>query len=219
MPDARPEPSAAAEELTIRQRLVDAALATATDHGIARMSMADVARRAVLSRQTLYRYFPSKDALVATVVLSETAVLVEQITAATVDLDDPLEALRASIHAALVGLRTHPLLDRLLSTEPDSLVPILTTDSGPVVVHVRAIVESIVAERTPELTDDPVGRRRFADIVARLLVSYAVNAPDDPPEVVADYVASFLVLGALHGGGSGNAGPGEPEPARGASTP
>ncbi len=192
------EPAATSEELTIRQRLVDAALATATDHGIARMSMADVAKRAGLSRQTLYRYFPSKDALVATVVLNETALLVEGITAATADLDDPLDALRASILAALVGLRTHPLLDRLLSTEPDSLVPILTTDSGPVVVHVRAIVESIVAERTPELTDDPGGRRRFADVVARLLISYAVNAPDDPPEVVADYVATFLVLGALH---------------------
>ncbi|MFM7510002.1 MAG: TetR/AcrR family transcriptional regulator [Actinomycetota bacterium] len=191
------EPTADNDELSIRQRLVDAALATATDHGISRLSMADVAKRAGLSRQTLYRYFPSKGALVNTVVLNETAKLVEQITTATADLDDPLEALRASILAALVGLRTHPLLDRLLSTEPDSLVPILTTDSGPVVVHVRAIVESIVAERTPELTDDPVGRLRFADVVARLLISYAVNAPEDPPEVVADYVANFLVLGAL----------------------
>ena len=48
----------------IEQRLLDAALEAATIHGITRMSMGDVARRAGLSRQTLYRYFPSKDDLI-----------------------------------------------------------------------------------------------------------------------------------------------------------
>ena len=49
----------------IEQRLLDAALEAATIHGITKLSMGDVARRAGLSRQTLYRYFPSKDALIA----------------------------------------------------------------------------------------------------------------------------------------------------------
>lgn len=185
------------DELTIRQRLIDAALTTATTHGIAKLSMGDVAKQAGLSRQTLYRYFPSKEALVATVVLSETSKLVDRISAASVDLDDPQQALSASLCTALQVLRSHPLLDRLLRTEPDALVPILATDNGPVMVHVRAVVESIVAERTPDVADDPVGRRRFADVVTRLLISYAVSAPDDPPEVVADYVSNFLVHGAL----------------------
>jgi hypothetical protein len=39
--------------------------------------------------------------------------------------------------------------------------------------------------------------RRFADILTRLLVSYAISAPDDPPEVVAHFVSMFLVHGAL----------------------
>jgi AcrR family transcriptional regulator len=197
---------------TIREQIVQAALETAADHGIARLSIGDVARRAGLSRQTLYRHFPSKDALVATVVLGEAAKLVGEIARAAAALDDPLDALRAAMLAALVGLRSHPLLDRLLGTEPDALVPILTTDSSPVFVHVRAVVESIVAARTPELGDDSVGGRRFADVVARLLISYAVNAPDDPPEVVADYVATFLLLGARRPGGSGGASAGPVPP-------
>jgi AcrR family transcriptional regulator len=197
---------------TVREQIVQAALETAADHGIARLSIGDVARRAGLSRQTLYRHFPSKDALVTTVVLGETTKLVAQIARAAAALDDPLDALRAAILAALVGLRSHPLLDRLLGTEPDALVPILTTDSSPVFVHVRAVVESIVAARTPELGDDSVGGRRFADVVARLLISYAVNAPDDPPEVVADYVATFLLLGARRPGQSGGASAGPVPP-------
>ncbi len=54
--------------VSIEQRLLDAGLEAATIHGIAKLSMGDVARRAGLSRQTLYRYFPSKDALVAAIV-------------------------------------------------------------------------------------------------------------------------------------------------------
>ena len=40
---------------------------------------------------------------------------------------------------------------------------------------------------------DPVALRRFADVVTRLIISYAVSAPDDPPEVVAHYLSLFLI--------------------------
>jgi deoxyribodipyrimidine photolyase-like uncharacterized protein len=42
--------------------------------------------------------------------------------------------------------------------------------------------------------------RRFADVVTRLLISYAVSAPDDPPEVVAHFLSTFLVHGAVASG-------------------
>jgi hypothetical protein len=38
--------------------------------------------------------------------------------------------------------------------------------------------------------------RRVADMLARLLISYALNAPDDPPEVVAEVLAAVMVDGA-----------------------
>jgi hypothetical protein len=43
---------------------------------------------------------------------------------------------------------------------------------------------------------DTVTCRRVADMLARLLISYALNAPDDPPEVVAHVVAGVIVDGA-----------------------
>ncbi len=42
-----------------------------------------------------------------------------------------------------------------------------------------------------------VRSRRRADVIARLLVSYAVSAPDDPPEIVAAGIAEFVAVGAL----------------------
>jgi AcrR family transcriptional regulator len=187
--------STGAHERSARQRLLDAAVETASTHGIARLSMGDVARRAGLSRQTLYRHFPSKDALVAEVVTSETATLIGQVADAARTSDDPTELLEAGLATALRLTREHPLLDRLVRTEPETLLPLLTTDGGPVLAQVRAVVEAIIGDRMPATTD--LARRRFADVVTRLLVSYAVSAPDDPPEVVARSLALLLTRGAL----------------------
>ena len=187
---------------TIPQRLLDAALEAATIHGIAKLSMGDVARRADLSRQTLYRYFPSKDALVAAVVLAETTKLIEQVVGAATAEEDPQAALEAGLTAALTVLRHPPLLDRLVRTEPEALLPLLVAEGSPVMVQVRAVVEAILDEGSPTPQTDPVARRRLADVVTRLLVSYAVSAPDDPPDVVAHYLSLFLVHGAADSGGT-----------------
>lgn len=185
---------------SIEQRLLDAAVEAATIHGITKLSMGDVARRAGLSRQTLYRYFPSKDALVAAVVGAETTTLIEQVVGAAISVDDPRASLEAALGTAFRLLRDHPLLDRLLRTEPESLLPLLTTDGSPAMVQVRTVVELLVAERSPAaVADDPVALRRFADVLTRLIISYAVSAPDDPPEVVAHYLSMFLIPDAVAG--------------------
>ena len=184
----------------IPQRLLDAALEAATIHGISKLSMGEVARRADLSRQTLYRHYPSKDTLVAAVVTAETGKLIEQVVAAALTETEPQASLEAGLLAALTVLRDHPLLDRLVRTEPEALLPLLTTDSSPVMVQVRGVVEAILTEGNPELTQEPVAMRRFADVVTRLLISYAVSAPDDPPEVVAHFLSTFLVHGAVASG-------------------
>ncbi|HEY5154380.1 MAG TPA: TetR/AcrR family transcriptional regulator [Acidimicrobiales bacterium] len=178
---------------TVRERILSAALKTATVHGIARLSVGDVARTAGLSRQTVYKYFPSKDALIAAVVLNEASELVSQVVAAADAVDDPRSALEAAILAALVVTREHPLLDRLVRTEPETLLPLLSVDGGPVMGLVRPVVEEIVGRKLPDLS--PVQTRRLADVITRLLVSYAIAAPDDPPEVVAASVAALLTGG------------------------
>jgi len=178
---------------TVRERILSAALRTATVHGIARLSVGDVARTAGLSRQTVYKYFPSKDALIAAVVLNEAAELVSQVVAAADAVESPRGSLEAAILAALVVTREHPLLDRLVRTEPETLLPLLSVDGGPVMGLVRPVVEEIVGRKLPDLS--PVQTRRLADVITRLLVSYAIAAPDDPPEVVAASVAALLTGG------------------------
>ena len=177
-------------ERSTREQLLDAAVETAIVHGITKLSVGDVAKRAGLSRQTLYRHFASKDALIAAVVTHETTALIAQVVGAASSIEDPRDSLEAAFLAALRATRDHPLLDRLIRTEPEALLPLLTTDGGPVITQVRTVVELLVSVRRPDL--DAVALRRISDVVTRLLISYAVSAPDDPPEVVASYVATFL---------------------------
>src|SRR5690606_13988544 len=140
-----------------------------------------------------YRYFASKDELVAAVVEAQTADLIEKVVTAAAPHDDPMAGLEAGLARALQVVREHPLLDRLLRTEPEALLPLLTRGGGPVMGQVRSVVGELLAASVPELDDQR--RRQLADVVTRLLVSYAVSAPDDPPEVVAGFVSRFLVRG------------------------
>jgi AcrR family transcriptional regulator len=174
-------------------RILDATLATMADHGIARLSLEDVARRAQLSRQTVYRYFPSKKELLnATVLREEQVFLANMITAA--GRHKELEpALRAAIEAAMRTGQAHALLNRLLATEPNSIVALVTTDRGPVLSAARQALEEILGARVPKVSKVRMGMA--ADAVARLLVSYVVNPPPDPPSQVANRLAQLLVQG------------------------
>lgn len=178
-----------------RNRILAAAIEAATIHGISRLSVSDVAQRAGLSRPTLYKHFASKDELVNAAVFEEAAKLVAEVVQVTQASLSPREGVEAAVLVALRQTREHPLLDRIVRTEPETLVPLLTSDSGSVMLLVRQTAEAIITNTIPDLP--AVRLRRFADIITRLLISYAVSAPDDPPEVVAKAVASILIDGAL----------------------
>lgn len=176
-----------------RDRILQAGVEAASIHGIARLTVGDVAKRAGVSRPTLYKHFRSKDDLVAAAVAREADRMVEEVAVADLPTD-PREALATGIRSVLRVTREHPLLDRLIRTEPETLLPLILEDGGAVSLRVRGTIESILVQRFDPI--DPVLLRRYADLVTRLIISYAVNAPDDPPEVVADIVATVLVDGA-----------------------
>ena len=181
-------------ETGTRDRILQAGVEAAAIHGIARLTVGDVAKRAGVSRPTLYKHFRSKEDLVAAAVAREADRMVEAVVVRDLPTD-PRRALESGILAVLRVTREHPLLDRIIRTEPETLLPLILEDGGAVSLRVRSTIESILVERFEPI--DPVVLRRYADLITRLVISYAVNAPDDPPEVVAHIVAAVLVDGAL----------------------
>jgi AcrR family transcriptional regulator len=174
-------------------RILDATLSAMADHGIARLSLEDVARRARLSRQTVYRYFPSKGVLLEAAVLREEQTFIANMISAAGRHRELEPALRAAIEAAMRTGQAHALLNRLMDTEPNSLVALVMTDRGPVLSAARQALAEILAGWLPRA---PKARLSMAaDAVARLLVSYVVNPPADPPPQVANRLAHLLVHG------------------------
>lgn len=180
------------EDLT-RARILDAAFACAGRIGIARTTMSDVAREARLSRQTLYRYYTSKHDLFMALVLREEEVLFGQVMAAIAPHRELLPAVEASFRTILRAMRAHPLLDRVMATEPQELLPYLTIEANPMRDMGIRMMEQVFAERGRGIS--PVLAHRAAEISSRLVTSYAIMPPDDDPDVVAAQLAELVCNG------------------------
>jgi AcrR family transcriptional regulator len=178
---------------SVRQ-ILDAAVATFESMGIRRATMEDIARAAKLGRATVYRRFPQKSDLVKAAVLHELGRLLD-------DLDDAIAgapSVRARLAEGFVrgvrGVREHPLLSRLLTTEPNDVLPYLTLDGGPVLAiagaylatHIRAGVAA--GEFS---VDDP---DLVAEIMVRLAQSLLLTPDDDRIKAIGQ-----TQLGALLG--------------------
>ncbi len=176
-----------------RGRILDAAFEAIAVFGIARLSLEDVARRAGLSRQTLYRYFRTKDDVVAAVILREEEALLAVVTSAGSTHQSAREALEAAILATLVAAREHALLGRLLETEPERVLPFLMSDQAPVLSAATPAVADLLLARCPRVTKAKA--RRAADSVTRLIVSWVVNPPADRPADLARDLALSITAG------------------------
>lgn len=175
------------------ERILDATLAALSKHGLQRLSLEDVAREAGVSRQTVYRYFGSKDALITACILREEAGFIERVTAAAREHAELRPALEAAMVAMLTAAREHPLLDRLLETEPEALLPFLTTGAGPVLSAARPALSELLTRRLPHLSEQTV--HRLADLVTRLFISYAINPPEDSVAELAAGLTDLLLEG------------------------
>ncbi|WP_442575108.1 helix-turn-helix domain-containing protein [Microbacterium sp. F51-2R] len=105
--------------------LLDAALAEVLAHGIRRTTASDIARRAGVSRQTLYRYWPDAQAIFAALVTRE---LIAALPADTSPRD--LDALLDLLVSTADAVRRMPLLGRLRDTDPELLSRYLLTRLG-----------------------------------------------------------------------------------------
>lgn len=174
-----------------RSAVLDAALTVLGNQRLSRLSLEQVATTAGVSRQTVYRHFGSRAGLIEAVVVREEERLLEALAEAVADVEDLCDALTAAIARMLAWVQAHPLMPRLLATDAEVLVPLLTTGRGPVLAVARPFVEQILRDRLPAGAE--VGAA--ADLLTRVMVSYAVTAPDQPADQAARSLATLLVRG------------------------
>lgn len=122
--------SAGVAEEDAHTDVLDAAYELFCRQGIQHTSMDDIAKRAGLSRITVYRRLASKEALVEQVVLREFRRYVDQFLAEIAHADTVTDRLAIGFVSALRALKSNPLVEGLMRTEPDTIVPAITGEGG-----------------------------------------------------------------------------------------
>lgn len=169
----------------------DLLLDAATDAVLAgaaweRVRMADVARAAGVSRQTLYYEFGSRDSLAQAIALREAQRYMVGADAAMAAAagGTPGEAFAAATGYTLAVAAANPLLKAVLTDDSGGLLPFLTTRSEALLAAVDAHAADHLAAHWPQLPADLV--RLTADIVNRLTLSHLVLPGGRPDQVAAD---------------------------------
>ncbi|MBW0272612.1 TetR family transcriptional regulator [Nocardia sp. MH4] len=183
--------------VTDGEKLLDSALSAFLDFGIKRTSMGEIARRAGISPATLYRRFESKNDLVEAVGVREAQRYVAEIDERVRAVTEPGEQLVEIFVAFVTTLAGNELLRRLLSTEPEAILPKLTTEAGPILAVGRGYLADKLRELQAGATVPDFEPDLVAEIMARLALSLALTPdgliPLDDPAAGRDFARRTLL--------------------------
>jgi AcrR family transcriptional regulator len=189
-PATRPSYAEEARAL-LGDRLLDAADELLADRDWASVTMADIARGAGVSRQTLYNEFGSRLQFAQAYVLREAdrflGAAEEAIASHT---DDPEAAVTAAFTGFLVGAADNPLVRTMVAGDPGSGLLALVTTRGALVVGAATVrLAACFVATWPQLHDREA--HIAAECAARLAISHAL-LPTGPADRTGESAAALL---------------------------
>jgi AcrR family transcriptional regulator len=165
--------------------ILDAAVVEFERHGFRRVALDDVARRAGVSRTTIYRRFAGRDELVGAVIDRENAVLFA-------DIADELKSRRPQSNyyveaftLSILRFRQHRVLTRMLADEPGLMLELAHQHWDAAVERMASALRIIFpdgfAERIGEQAVDELAETilRYAAIVLLLPGRKPLSTADD----------------------------------------
>lgn len=184
--------------MTPRERLLAATLACVARYGLAKTTVEDVARQAGVSRATVYRHFAGgRDQLVNETITWEVARFFEALAAHVADAPDVPTRLERALVFAHRAVEEHEVLQKVLRTEPERLLPQLHATMPLVLAVVRGELARLLrdAPLAPGTTPDGA-----ADYLARMVLSFISSQGRwdlTDPEQVRRLVRSQFLAGVL----------------------
>jgi AcrR family transcriptional regulator len=152
----------------------------------AAITLADVARTAGVSRQSIYNEFGSRQGLAQGYALRLADRLVDAVGGAIDgNLGDVHAAFLSGFRSFFVDSAADPLVISMLSgaAKPD-LLQIITVDSGPIITHCsRRLAQAFV---TSWVGADEADAGVLARAIVRLAISYVSMPPEADHDVAAD---------------------------------
>ena len=181
-----------------RTRVLDAAYEQFSRMGIQRSTMEDVARRAGVSRITVYRRFDTKDALVEQVVRREFRRYFDRFLVEIKQAETAADRVVLGFVSSLAAIRGNPLIGGLIASEPDLVVPSMISDGGRTVATVRQFVAGqLRAEQRAGNVSADLDTDHVAEMMVRISASFlaipSLLVDLDDEEQLAALARRFLV--------------------------
>ena len=127
-----------------------AAHACVMDVGLRRTTLADVARRAGVSRMTVYRQFDDLTGIVSALLTQELVALLDAAWEETAALPTARERLVEAAGLVVERLVHHPLYRRVLDVDPELLLPLVVDRFGSTQRAAIDVVAGLVAQGVAE---------------------------------------------------------------------
>ena len=178
-----------------RTRMLQATEELALQGGWDGVQMREVAMRAGVALGTLYRYFPSKEHLLVSVMLDEVQQLADRLAVRPPEGDDPVERVVDVLRRA----------NRALNRQPDVTVAMIRAlvagnpDVAPVVAGVRKVMRRIISDALGASTADDaedgdvLAIDLLSDVWQAALVSW-ISGVQEPAQVIAKLEDATEVL-------------------------
>lgn len=179
----------------LRASILDAMRGLLTERDWSKITLADVAGGAGVSRQTIYNEFGSRTGLAQGYALRLADDLVDHVGAAVAaNVGDASAAIREGLSGFFVDAAADPLVCSLLAGEakPD-LLRLITLEAGSLVEHATARLRSVFEHswvRAPRAEADVL-----AHALVRIALSYIPNPPGpgrNVPAELADLLSPFV---------------------------
>ena len=167
------------------EAILDAAVEEFERHGFRRVALDDVARRARVSRTTIYRRFSNKDELVAAVIERENVRLFADIAAELKQAGPQSNYYVEAFTLSILKFRRHRVLDRMITDEPGLVIELAGQHYGAAiermadalrVIFPDGFAERIGAQTVNELADTIL---RYAAMVLLLPSAQPLDTADD----------------------------------------
>lgn len=167
------------------EAILDAAVIEFERHGFRRVALDDVARRAGVSRTTIYRRFANRDELVAAVIERENIALFADIANDVKNTGPRSNYYVEAFTLSILKFRRHRVLYRMVTDEPALLLELARRHYGAAIVRMTealrvifgaGFVERIGEQPLTELADTIL---RYAAMVLLLPSTQPLDSADD----------------------------------------
>lgn len=173
---------------TLRQRIVDAAVALTSDVGWSQVTMGKLADRVGVSRQTVYNEIGTKPALAEAMILSELDRFLQVVTSAfDAHPADLVQAIRSASEGVLELARGNQLLHAVVSATHGAdteLLPLLTTHAQSLLAAAKLVVGERVAPYDIGLDAEHLDAA--IDMVVRVVLSHVMQPSASPADTSTD---------------------------------